>query len=777
MFGPRVEDGRPGRRLYTFVALLFLVLPPLQSGAATNAGSVDPQSVFGEAANRLQRGDYQQAAVLARRAASHFEHTDMPGPQCRALLLLAETQQALGEFSDAAHSLKRCAAIAESLHDSNLQATVLANLGNVYVVLGPAQRAEEYLNRAITFAEQGHAPLLKASILINLGNYHAFHGEYTQALRAYTQGVGLSSAHSNVELTAQAYANAARVSMQAGRRGDTKALVERALAAAERMNNSHDKAFLLINVARTLVRLSEEIAESRSKLRIEAYSILDKANDIAERAQSRRASSYALGYLGALYETERRYAEALRLSQRASFLARESNDEQALYLWYWLEGRVLKAQGRSEQSIAAYQRAIEILQTLRYQMPLAYDVASSFRESVGQVYIQLADLLLKDAAATRDPAHVDMLLRSARQTVEQLKAAELRDYFKDQCVDALQAKLKGVEQVSPTAAVIYPIILDDRLEILLSPPTGAIKRYTIAVDSARLTAEIRRFRQYLQKLATNEYRPHARQLYEWLVKPLEVDLAALRVNTLVFVPDGALRTIPPAALFDGKKFLIEKYAVATTPGLELTDPRPLDRTHIKVLAGGLSKAVGGFPPLEYVPEEVGNVQRSFGAEVLMDEGFERGRLREALHNPELNVLHIATHGQFTTEAHSSFLLAYDGRVMLDQLADYVGLFKFRDTPLELLVLSACETAQGDDRAALGLSGVAIKAGARSAIGALWKVNDVATAELIGHLYSHLKDTTHSRAEALQHAQRALLEDLRYQHPGYWSPFLLISGWL
>ncbi len=193
--------------------------------------------------------------------------------------------------------------------------------------------------------------------------------------------------------------------------------------------------------------------------------------------------------------------------------------------------------------------------------------------------------------------------------------------------------------------------------------------------------------------------------------------------------------------------------------------------------GGLSKPVEGFPPLDYVPEELTSVQRSFGAEMLLDEGFQRGRLIDALHNRELNVLHIATHGQFTADARGSFLLAYDGRVMLDQLADYVGLFKFRDTPLELLVLSACETAQGDDRAALGLSGVAIKAGARSAVGALWKVNDIATAVLIGQFYRHLKDTTLSRAQALRHAQQVLLEDLRYQHPGYWSPFLLISGWL
>ena len=114
---------------------------------------------------------------------------------------------------------------------------------------------------------------------------------------------------------------------------------------------------------------------------------------------------------------------------------------------------------------------------------------------------------------------------------------------------------------------------------------------------------------------------------------------------------------------------------------------------------------------------------------------------------------------------------------MDRLGDYVGLFKFRDTPLELLTLSACETAQGDERAALGLSGIAIKAGARSALGTLWVVNDEAAAQLVIAFYRQLQDESVSRALALQRAQLELLGTLAYEHPSYWSPFLLISSWL
>ncbi|MCP5086130.1 MAG: CHAT domain-containing protein, partial [Rhodobacteraceae bacterium] len=272
-------------------------------------------------------------------------------------------------------------------------------------------------------------------------------------------------------------------------------------------------------------------------------------------------------------------------------------------------------------------------------------------------------------------------------------------------------------------------------------------------------------------------RPHARRLYQWLIEPFQSELASREIDTLVFVPDGILRTVPMSALYDGRHFLIEKYAVAITPGMELTDPRPLDRQQLRGVFGGLSKAVRGFPALAHVSGELQSIQQSYGGTLLLNEDFQLDRLQQSLSDERLNVLHIATHAEFKGDIDNSFLLTFDGRLTINELADYVGLFRFRKNPLELLVLSACETAQGDDRAALGLSGVAIKAGARSALGALWKVNDVATSRLISDFYEQLKDPAVSRAVALQRAQRDLIEDLSYRHPGYWSAFLLLNSWL
>ena len=125
----------------------------------------------------------------------------------------------------------------------------------------------------------------------------------------------------------------------------------------------------------------------------------------------------------------------------------------------------------------------------------------------------------------------------------------------------------------------------------------------------------------------------------------------------------------------------------------------------------------------------------------------------------------------------TFLLTFDDKVSMDRLSQFIGVLKYRDDPLELLTLSACDTAAGDDRAALGLAGIAIKAGARSAVATLWQVHDEVAAELVATFYTELQDPTVSRAAALRRAQMKVLTNPRYEHPGFWSPFLMINTWL
>jgi CHAT domain-containing protein len=286
------------------------------------------------------------------------------------------------------------------------------------------------------------------------------------------------------------------------------------------------------------------------------------------------------------------------------------------------------------------------------------------------------------------------------------------------------------------------------------------------------------FRKRLENRTDRRYLRNAWQLYDWIIRPIDALLADEEVDTLVLVPYGTLTTIPLSALNDRnrKSFLIERYAVATTPGLKLTDPGELTRDGIDVLIAGLSKGVQGFSPLPYVPDELRGIERVFGGTVLMDEDFLAQNIDRELSNQPYTIVHIASHAQFDSDPDKTFLLAYDKKIDLDELQRLIGLSEFRTRPVELLTLSACETAAGDEKAALGLAGVAVKSGARSVLATLWAVNDEAASLVVIKFYEQLERRDVSKARALQKAQIAMLKDPRYRHPAYWAPYLLIGNW-
>jgi CHAT domain-containing protein len=255
---------------------------------------------------------------------------------------------------------------------------------------------------------------------------------------------------------------------------------------------------------------------------------------------------------------------------------------------------------------------------------------------------------------------------------------------------------------------------------------------------------------------------------------------ANHINTLVVIPDGPLRTIPMAALYnrETQKFLIEEFAMAMTPGLTLTAPRPLARTNVSILLNGLSEGVQNFPSLPNVPKELRQIEGIFDHHaILLDKAFLLNDVNQALQKTPYSIVHLASHGQFDRDPKKTFVLTYDDKLTMKRLEKLLSFSQQRKEPVELLTLSACQTAVGDERAALGLAGVAVKAGARSALATLWFVNDESTTELVTEFYRQLQSSTLSKAQALQNAQKKLIGSSEYRHPVYWAPFLLIGNWL
>jgi CHAT domain-containing protein len=235
-----------------------------------------------------------------------------------------------------------------------------------------------------------------------------------------------------------------------------------------------------------------------------------------------------------------------------------------------------------------------------------------------------------------------------------------------------------------------------------------------------------------------------------------------------------------AALHDGQQFLVERYEIATIPTLSLTATSSLNPQQIRALLAGLTQrtTVGGrpFEALEYVDDEVEAIREQVqSAQLLLDQSFNLQQLKTELTTNQYSVLHIATHGQFGAEPEDTFLVTGQGeKLTLAQMERLIRGMSDNAEPIDLLALTACETAIGDERAALGLGGVAIRAGAKSAIASLWAINDATTAELIADFYRGFVSGQLSKAKALQTAQIKLIQENR--HPGFWAPYVLVGNW-
>jgi CHAT domain-containing protein len=753
-----------------------LVLALGGAAVASDSQPSEAESAFNAGQSALAAGRFAVAAEQLSRAARLFAERGRDTERLDSLLQLSQAQLALGALTEAEATLRNAMPLAERGTLAE-QAAALAAAGSLRLARDEPQEAQRLLEDAASRAREAGDTRLALSVELNLGVLQASEGEPAAAAATLTAAAEQAEEAGEPALAAHALANAARSLARTEEVDESMALIDRAAKLANELPPSHEQATTLIHLAVTLRELAERAPHLRSAARPRALRMLTTARKAAASSGDARNEAESVAYLAELYEADGRFEEALLLNRQALAAAPGLHAPASRYRWEWQSARVLAALGRDDEAIAAYEQSVRTLSGIAPQALASRRNATSFRETVGPVYLGLVDLLLQRAASTSDASEALALRRRARDRLEQSKAAELRDYFRDDCVDSMRARVKAVGEVSSSAAIVYPIVLDDRLEILVQLPSGELRQLTVAVERATLEEELRSFRRLLTRRTTRQYLGPARRLHGWLVAPWEEAVREQGTDTLVFVPDGPLRSVPMAALHDGERFLVERFGVAVTPGLELTDPRPLDREKLEVLLGGVSQSVDGFPALEHVPEELRSVHAQVGGEVLLDESFRREALEAALAQENVGLVHLATHGEFAADLDESYLVTWDGRVSGRDLSATLGQLRFREDPVELLTLSACETARGSDRAALGLLGVAVQAGARSALGSLWKVEDQSTARLMASFYQGLVAQGLSRAEALRRAQRELLADPAFAHPLYWSGFVLINSWL
>ena len=702
------------------------------------------------------------------------------------LLKQAALYQAKGQVNLAQNALKQALGQAQAVGDKRTEALVKNNLASLWILASrkyrePTEEPDIYLLEALKIAEEQGDKSLESSIRANLGNLLVGWGNYEDAVWNFKQAVDQADKDGNHELAARCRIGMATAAAFHGSMSSAAEYAGATEVNIAKIADGRDKALLHIKLGDVYSRMMDNAAnrEQRGLYLAKGGEQYRKSVTEARKVGDEASQAYSIGFLAGLYETEGRYAEALQLSRAALRLAQKNRLYDAMYQWQWLIGRLHNQLGNRDRAIGAYKTAVDNLSSIRNDLAIVYgndNSPTTFRDSVGPVYYELADLLLKKADEVKDDSARIALLVEARDTVEALKGAELSDYFQDDCANMVNAGAKSIGQMSPTAAIVYIIPLESRLELLVETKSG-LKKVTVNVPSRRLMDQARLFRHHVERRTTYFFKSHAEALYTWIIEPIKKILEADGVDTLVFVPDGALRNVPMAALFDGKKYLLEQYAVGVAPGLSLIESQEATSPNSRFLFSGLAAERHGFPGLPAVVQEAELIAKSFAPTQLMDATFLKDDLENTFLRNDYRFVHIASHGQFSGRAESTFVLTYDGFLTLDDLENLIRPSSYRGAPVELLTLSACQTAAGDEKAALGLAGVAIKAGCRAALASLWFVSDQASALMVDEFYRALAKPGTTKAKALQHAQTVLRNDPRFRHPRYWAPYLMIGNWL
>ncbi len=449
---------------------------------------------------------------------------------------------------------------------------------------------------------------------------------------------------------------------------------------------------------------------------------------------------------------------AMKLTHQAQNAAEQVRATDSLYLWQWQAGRIYTATGTPDEAISSYKQAISSLQSIRSDIATANpDLQFDVRDSVEPVYRELMALLLTKGQA-----------QEALSVSKLLTLVQLQSFFGDECLEVRNA-LNATQQVENEEAVINSIILKGRTYMILRSSDGALKSYPVGLTAQQLQTEVEQFRTSLEDFATDGYLEPAQKLYNLLLRPMEADLAKSKPRILVFINDGVLRNIPMAALHDGQQFLIQKYALSTSLGLNLSNQEPPIKKE-KALVFGLTVKVPSFGSLPGVDAETQDVTDILGGSRFLDRDFTLANLKkQMLEQKDYSVLHLATHGKFRGTSDSTFLQSFDRRIPLKEFEDVLLANK---EPVDLLTLSACQTAAGDNRSTLGLAGLAARTGIKNVLASLWFVNDADTRQLIKDFYFQLRQPNKTPPEALRNAQLSLIIDF---HPAVWSTFILVHN--
>lgn len=783
-------------------SLNLLQNPPPSSKLQTYR-EIQAKALNTQGSLELAQGKLEQAlATWKQTTATYAQAGDKLG-MIGSLLNQAKALQALGLSRQAETALQQINQILKLESDPNIKAIGLLRLGNTLRRISKLTQSKQILTASLQVAEQSST---KASVLLELGNTEralsnqafAF-GKQEQAIQQAQRAKQFYQQASELSQQIQPQLNLLSLLVETGQWVEAAEFWPQIQQLIANLPPSRTAIYARLNLAQSLTCLRPDI-DTETTLCVkkpqqpliqnqvlqtptwrEIAQILVVAAQQAESLQDQRARSYALGQLAGLYELTKQWSEAQHLTEQALLIAKEIQAVEIQYRWEWQLGRLLKQRGDSKKAIASYIAAVETLKSVRRDLfAINPDVQLSFRDQVEPVYRELVDLLLtyqENAQPNQEN------LQRAITYIDSLQLAELENYLGCNLAQTVLLNQK-LNPVSRQAVFIYPIILKDKLEVIFQLPGQPIGHYRYLIKQTVVEKTLEQLKTALLGRNAGKIRENSQEIYRWLLEPLEPHLQKNKeVQTLVFVLDGNLRNIPMSVLYDAKanEYLIEKnYALAILPNAQLFNLRPKSQ-QLKVLGAGISTALeveNRYFDAINATEELQQIQQIISSKILINAQFTKANLQKKFNSGAFSAVHLATHGNFSSDPEQTFILAYGELLRANDLENLLTTSQQKtSSPIDLFVLSACQTAAGDNRATLGLAGLAVRSGARSTLATLWQVSDDSTVKLMQQFYKELTQPGMNKAMALHRAQQALLKERKYQNPYYWAAYVLVGNWL
>jgi CHAT domain-containing protein len=505
-----------------------------------------------------------------------------------------------------------------------------------------------------------------------------------------------------------------------------------------------------------------------------ALSIAQKARLLAQELNNERAESYASGTIGNIYNSLGQEFESKKYLEQAMGLAQSIQAWDIAYQWQWNLGHLYQVNHNIDKAVEYYRAAISSLDQVRGSILAVNTVIQwEFKEKVEPVYQEYMELIL-----SQDKPN----LKQAVKIQEKLKLAELETFL--QCGKLPAISLRNDNKLNKLPPTIYLIKLKNIVKVIVRTPQGRFYQHSLdarllinSIDSLITGVQNKEFTGIQQ----SNLLVYSQAIYDLLFAPIKQYLP--HSGTLIFVLDTYFQNFPVSMLHDGKNYLIDSYNIATSSSSDFWQSPALKSNNLIALIAGIFKespslknplVPKNFQVLPEVETEIANIKGSTtSALVLANAEFTSDRFQQEIENNLLTVVHLSTHGQFSSDPEKTFVLAWDVPVDVRELR---FLLKTERSGIDLLVLSACQTAKGDRRSALGIAGIAAQAGARSTVASLWLVEAESTALLMEEFYKGLKNGM-TKAEALRLAQLKLMSNPKYENPYFWSGFILVGNWL